>query len=864
MKTKSRVIRALFVLAPLLAAAGPLWAEVPVYEDQPSGEFLTSWLLCGPIPLEAVPEGVADIRHLPGFEADFLAAHGGETNPSIEAGQTETFEGGSAAWFVFDSPTNEVSLDEALSNDEFVAAYGYCEIESATDRVCVLGLGTNDGGRAWLNGEVIWDRPEGRGLSPDDDLIPVALRRGRNTLVLKVEERGNLWGFIARFLPFDATAFTTGTALFRVDARQDGTATLRFVQAQSVLDTLMTSATLEIALLEEPDAAIWRGGWTKQVEMPLPADSERYGKYVLRIGSRLMDNSAISTEIPFAAGKRVEHVLFENGATGYAIVVGADASESEQWAAGELQHWLKEVSGADFPIALDTEPARDHEIVVGFNQRARALLGGDVTVPDPLDESFSYRNVGPAVVITGGSARGTMYGVMTFLEQELGCRWYTPRVAVTPKKERYAFDYLRHTESPGIRVRNDFYFEAFEPIWAARNKINGAMTYREQPGGLECYWAVHTFYQFMPPTEFFEEHPEYYSLLDGKRKHDRAQLCLTNPDVLEITVERLIETMREKPEYLIYSVSQNDWLNPCQCDACRAIVEREGSESGPIIWFVNQVAERVEPEFPDKFVGTLAYSYTRKPCKTLRPRENVVVRLCSIECCFAHPLAECPENESFISDIRRWASIAPHLYIWDYVVNFSHYVMPYPNFRALQSNVRTFRDNHAIGIMEQAAYQSRGGEFAELRAYVLAKLLWNPECNVEDAVNDFMYGYYGRSGQHVRRYFDLLHGQLTADTHIHLGLMPEDPLFTDEFIRQADLIFDQAEAVADTEETRQRVEMARLPLMYLKCKRSPLEAKHDGTYARFCAIVEREDVIHYAEAGAPHRLAFHEKVEGAE
>ncbi len=854
MKTRLGIIRGLLVVALFILAAGPLWAEAPVYQDQPSGEFLTSWLLSGPFPLEAVREGAADTRHLSGFETDFLGGDGGETNPAAEDG--------AAAWFVYDSPTHDVSLDQAVSRDEFVLAYGYCEIESASDCVCVLALGTNDGGRAWLNGEVIWDRPEARGLSPDDDLIPVALRKGRNRLLLKVEERGNLWGFVARFLPFDATAFTTGTALFRVDARRDGTAVLRFVQTQSVLDTLMTSATLDLALSEEPEAAVWRGDWTKQVEMPLPVDSERYGKYVLRIRSRLMDHSEISTEIPFAAGKRVEHVLFEKGATDYAIVVGADASESEKWASGELQHWLKEVSGADFPVVSDAGPARDHEIVVGFNGRAQALLGGEA--PDPLDESFSYRNVGPAVVIAGGSARGTMYGVMTFLERELGCRWYTPQAAVTPKKDRFAFDYLRHGEAPGVRVRNDFYFEAFEPIWAARNKINGAMTYREQPGGLECYWAVHTFYQFMPPTEFFEEHPEYYSLIGGERRHDRTQLCLTNPEVFEIVVDRLTKVMRESPEYLIYSVSQNDWTNPCECDACRAIVEREGSESGPIIWFVNQVAERVEPEFPDKFVGTLAYSYTRKPCKTLRPRQNVVVRLCSIECCFAHPLAECPENESFISDIHQWASIAPHLYIWDYVVNFSHYVMPYPNFRALQSNVRTFRDNHAIGIMEQAAYQSRGGEFAELRAYVLAKLLWDPECNVEDAINNFMYGYYGRSGQHVRRYFDLLHGQLTADTHIHLGLNPDDPLFTDEFIRQADAVFDQAEAVADTEEIRQRVEMARLPLMYLKCKRAPLEARHDGTYGRFCAIAEREGVTHYAEAGAVHRQAFHENVEAAE
>ena len=367
----------------------------------------------------------------------------------------------------------------------------------------------------------------------------------------------------------------------------------------------------------------------------------------------------------------------------------------------------------------------------------------------------------------------------------------------------------------------------------------------------------------MPPEEFFKDHPEYYSLIDGKRTADHAQLCLANPDVLRIITERIKRTMRELPEYLIYDVSQNDWSNPCQCPDCQAVVDREGSQSGPIIQFVNQVADSVKADFPDKFIGTLAYSYTRKPPKTLKPRENVVVRFCSIECCFAHDFTTCPENKTFVKDMNGWAAISPHIYIWDYVVNFSHYILPFPNFRVLQPNIRFFRDHKAIGIMEQAAYQSRGGEFAELRAYLIAKLLWHPETEVESVINDFMYGYYGRAGEYVRAYFDLLHSRLTPDTHIHLGLQHDDRLFSDEFVRQAEALFDQADAVADTEEIRHRVEMARLPVMYLNCRRNPVIARQNGTYARFCEIVQREGITHYAEAGEPHKKAFHAEVEAA-
>jgi hypothetical protein len=456
-----------------------------------------------------------------------------------------------------------------------------------------------------------------------------------------------------------------------------------------------------------------------------------------------------------------------------------------------------------------------------------------------------------------------MYGVFEFLERELGCRWYTPGVQAIPKRNELKFVWLDHAEKPGVRVRNDFYYEAFEPIWATRNKMNGAMGYREQPGGIESYWSVHTFFPLMPPAEFFKKHPEYYSLIEGKRTFERAQLCLTNPDVLRIIIERIKKRMIESPEYLIYDVSQNDWYNPCQCDKCQAIVKEKGGESGLIIWFVNQVAEAVEKDFPDKFIGTLAYQYTRTPPKDIKPRHNVVVRLCSIECCFAHDFKSCPENKSFLDDLKGWSAIAPHMYIWDYVVNFSHYVMPYPNFRVLQSNIQSFRDNNAIGIMEQAAYQSRGGEFSELRSYLVSKLLWNPECNTEEVINDFMYGYYGRSGKLVRQYFDLLHNQLTPDTHIHLGLTPGDILFSDKFVQQSCDLFKEACKVADNEDVLRRVEMCSLPVLYLKCKRSPVIARQDGTYEAFCLIAKREKVTNFSEAGEIDVKAFHNMVENA-
>lgn len=822
------------------------------------GEWLTTWLLCGPFPIGDESGIDTDAGHLPKFDTDFL---GDEANVTPKAGQTISYQGKSYSWVAYQSPDSMIDLDAAVSRKDFVCAYAYTDIQSPQEKVWLLSLGSNDGCRVWLNGERIFDYNMPRGFQPDDDVVPVFLRKGTNRLLFKIEERGNRWGFGARFRSFDSREIEK-LSPFRMTSFGNGKAALRFIHALSV-SRLFKEVSLELFKRDGAKAVFWKGNWDKKAEMAIPLPMQNYDHYDMQLSAILVDGYSFQQTIPFSAGKRIEHRLFSNGRTDYIIVIDDDASQSEKWAAQELQNWLLQVSGADFPIISAKQSPVENEIIVGYNDHSKRLLE-EQERPDPSDESFIYRNYGPSIVIVGGSERGTMYGVFAFLENELGCRWYTPAVSVIPKKDSWSFDYLYRSEKPGIPVRNDFYYEAFEPIWAARNRINGAMNVREQPGGVEGYWAVHTFYRFMPPSEFFEEHPEYYSLIDGKRIYERAQLCLTNPEVLRLVTERVRQTIRENPDYLIYSVSQNDWANPCQCDNCQAIAKREGSEAGPLIWFVNRVAEAIEKEFPDKYIGTLAYQYTRKPPKTLRPRHNVVIRLCSIECCFAHDFYSCPENESFVRDIDGWAAIAPHLYIWDYVVNFSHYIMPYPNFYVLQNNLRTFRDHKAIGVMEQAAYQSRGGEFAELRAWVLAKLLWNPEADFPSLIDDFMYGYYGRSGQYVKAYFDLLHGRLTPETHIHLGLAPDDKLFSDEFVRQAEGLFEKAEKVADSEAVKRRVEMARLPILYLKCKRQPVLSKFDGTYDRFCRIVEREGITHYAERGEPHKVGFHREVEGAE
>lgn len=351
------------------------------------------------------------------------------------------------------------------------------------------------------------------------------------------------------------------------------------------------------------------------------------------------------------------------------------------------------------------------------------------------------------------------------------------------------------------------------------------------------YGAVYICRRILP------QHPEYFSLRDGKRT-PYTQLCLSNPEVLQICIEKMKKTIADNPLYWVYSLSQNDNQFPCQCDKCRAIEEQYGGHSGLVVWFVNQVADAIKPLYPDKYIGTFAYQYTRQAPTGIVPRDNVVIRLCSIECCFAHPLEECEHNRSFIADIEKWSRVAPNLYIWDYVVNFRQYVAPFPNFGVLANNIKTFKKYNAIGIMEQAQYQSLGGEFSELKAWVLSKLLWNPNLDTKTLVAQFIEDYYDNAAPYVQQYFNLCQSLVKDDTVMGIYIDDKNPLYTDEFVAAAKKLLDEArQAVASADEDmRLRVDLVCLQIDYMRLMRTPQEAKKDGTYDRLCAFVRKHNI----------------------
>jgi len=324
------------------------YSSIPSYDNEPSSKFMKRWLLCGPFPN---PKEVYDRQEKgkPGYYWDYLQAHGGEDAFEIQAGQTESFNNQSQSWFEYESETESVYLDKVVSNDNFVLAYAYCELQVKEDTPCLFAMGSNDGARVWLNGEEILNAPERRGIQIDGNLIPVVLRQGRNTLLVKIAETENLWGFTCRFIPFSVDALGKENPLFSVKNNKEGKAILHYTGSKSLMGTIIKSVQWEAYASPGSAQPLLSVSWNGERETMIAVDSESYREYCLKIVVTWINGSQQTVTLPFTAGKKTEYCLFQQGKTDYSIVLGENSSDSEKWAAQELQHWLKEISGADFP-----------------------------------------------------------------------------------------------------------------------------------------------------------------------------------------------------------------------------------------------------------------------------------------------------------------------------------------------------------------------------------------------------------------------------------------------------------------------------------------------------------------------------------
>jgi hypothetical protein len=488
--------------------------------------------------------------------------------------------------------------------------------------------------------------------------------------------------------------------------------------------------------------------------------------------------------------------LINNKEVNCEIVFLGEASKHNYQSAEILQKYLQKI--ADVKIELTDKSSQ--------NKTKHKIYVGNVLDEDLLEHEIQIKTDNQNVYIAGGSDNALRNAVYEFLERYLNCKWYAPDVESIPNSKSIVLpliiDYKYNPEIKTRTVHSKLFYNNHN--FADKHKV----TYEAFPFYVP-QGRVHTFHRFIPEEQFYKSNPEYFALRGNKRLP--TQLCLTNKKVLEIVKDSVQSLFNRYPESKVISVSSNDNTQYCECDNCKRIDEEEDSHAGTMIRFVNDVAK----QFPDKTISTLAYQYTRKPCKT-KPLENVLITLCSIECDRSAPITE--KCTDFADDIKGWSELTDNIRIWDYTTQFTNFLAPFPNLHTLQPNVQFFRDHNTKWVFEQHSHNP--SELFELRSYIMAKLLWNPDDNLDEIITEFTNGYYEEAGVSIKEYVDTIHEQIKNHSDFFLFLYGDpsqafNAYLNPELLKQYKVLFDNAEnAVASKPEVLKRVKEARLGIDY--------------------------------------------------
>ena len=489
--------------------------------------------------------------------------------------------------------------------------------------------------------------------------------------------------------------------------------------------------------------------------------------------------------------KNNECILIENKKSSYAIF-SQNADDAVLKSCQTLQKYLNKITGVRLPIAKNYEPDRSY-----------ILLNID---PNLEEQEIHIRVQQNNLLIISDSKEGLSNAAYEFLEQFLGCKWYTPEAEKIPNLETVKIPKnLNYRYVPPIKVRtvHSRLFYQHKNFARAHKVTTEAFPYYV-PGG-----RVHTFERMIPQEKFYKTHPEYFALIAGKRRP--TQLCLSNKTVYELVKKSVRNFFKEYPNAKVLSVSPNDNTQYCQCKKCAATDKQEGSHSGSLVRFVNKIAQN----FPNKTISTLAYQYTRKPCKT-KPLPNVLITLCSIECDRSAAIEE--KCKDFTADLKGWSQLTQNIRIWDYTTQFTNFLAPFPNLHTLAPNIRFFKNANAKWIFEQHSHNP--SDLFELRSYLMAELLWNPERKTQDIIFEFTEGYYKAAGVYIRKYIQRIQGAIKKDKKFFLFLYGGPSQAFESFLQPKRMqeylkLFDKAiAAVKDNSVLKDRVSYAFIGVTY--------------------------------------------------
>lgn len=481
------------------------------------------------------------------------------------------------------------------------------------------------------------------------------------------------------------------------------------------------------------------------------------------------------------------------------------ASENAQQAAKILKYYLDKAFKKPFEIT--SESKRD-------TNTSEIIL--EISATEKLKPNeFVIKSDSKSIYLIASNQKYLRYAVYSLLEI-WEFRKFTAAENYIPNLTQVTFaKNTKELEQPSFDYRALFYPDCYDEDFRDWHKLD----WQVNDFGI---WG-HSFSTLVPAKEYFKSNPKLFALYEHERNGE--SLCMTNDTVVDLVEKKMAKIIAETPNAEFYSVSQNDDVVYCECTECRKMNEKYGGPQGSLYYFLNKIAAH----FPKTKITTLAYLHTLKPPVNLKIEPNIYTIFCPIELNRGKAITA-QNSPTFVKTLENWSTTSPHLFLWDYTVQFSNYMSPFPNLEPFQSNYKFFKKNKVKGIFAQG-YADVLGDFSELRQYLLAKLMWNTDIDIEATTADFLRGFYGKAAPFVAKYLNLLAGyqsKSNSNLDIYSGpVQARNTFLMPEAMDQYDKLLEQASNAVEADSVlKLRVQKLRLALEYAYFEQSKFYGKN--------------------------------------
>lgn len=524
--------------------------------------------------------------------------------------------------------------------------------------------------------------------------------------------------------------------------------------------------------------------------------------------------------------------LLENGEVKVTVVYSEGASESLIAAADFMAATIDRMSGSSgVRTAVKKGGESGFSIYVG-----RAANSALIDLSDVKDDGYKLEIKPEGIYIVGKTDDATRNGIYDFLETHLECMYVSPENTYVPIFPTVKLALEEKTVNPTITWRKVYQYESVQNGWYERLKMNGTIV-KEGENSIELYneWGTwcHSSFEFVPPEKYFDEHPEYYAKFLGKRRYQfnvlgrtfPTHLCYTNEEVYQIAEAELVKRIEANPEVKFWDFSIMDtYFATCRCKECKKFNKEAGSEMGTLLAFLNRLADAIRDDYPDVYLSTLAYQRVKNPPKNMKCAPNLCINVCAFPGTQSYPYSTeggIKASREFAERVVEWGKICDNILVWDYVVNFTHLKLPFPNFEFQKENLEFYLENNIRFVFHQGSREPMD-ENAEMRTYLLSRQLWDKDVDLLALAKKYVAVVYGDAAGLVEEYMDTANAaMIESGADLSLYDSPKKhkngylaPKLTDKYLELTEKMLEVAEN-SDTVNVK-AVEMLRVNALYAK------------------------------------------------